>query len=261
MQGLVELEPQGNVVVVGNLHGRVNILKQIVEKSRLIKNFSRGTCFICTGDFVHALNERDYSIETIEYLSFLKERFPNRVFILLGNHEWSHVANVPIHSNGDNLNAKFMGLLEGEFGLKAGMKLREYASFFRTLPLAVRIGRMLISHAAPDMSIMDSSEFNSFDPLRIKSINDKFYPMLWACPKELLTDKGKEHTAYDEDDVELFLGRMEAGISVVSNENVNKFYQIGKQLIVNSMNGAYLELDMSRDYRTVKDLESAKRTV
>ncbi len=256
MRGLVELEPKGKAVVVADLHGRFQTLKQIIEKSQLIKNLSRDTYFICTGDFIHSFDERDCSVDTIEHLCFLKERFPNRVFVLLGNHEWSYIANVPIYRNGENLHERFLKGMESEFGLKAGMKLKEYASFFRAMPLAVRLGRMLISHAAPDMSIMDSDEFDSFDASAIKSPDDKFYPMLWAQPKAL----SKEGT-YDEDDIELFLGRMEAGISIVGHEGANKFFRFGRQLIVNSMGGAYLELEMGRNYRTVQDLESAKRAL
>ncbi len=259
MQGLIELEQKGNAIIVADLHGRFYVLKKIMEKSELIKNLARNTYFICTGDFIHAFGEKDYSIELIEQLSFLKERFPNRVFILLGSHEWSHIANAPVYK-GEDQRDSFLKLLNERFGFKAEMKLKEYTNFFRSLPIAVRIGRIFISHAAPDISIMDKSEFDKFDAARIKSPADKFYPLLWARPKKLgFTEK--EFAPYDEDDVELFLGRLGARISIVGHTQVNKFYQLGKQLIVNSMDGAYLELDLKKDYKTVEDLEGAKRIV
>ena len=259
MQGLIELDPGGKATVVTDLHGRLRVLKKIMEKSQLIKGLSRDTYFICTGDFIHAFGERDYSIELIEQLIFLKERFPSRVIILLGNHEWSHIVNAPVYKGSENQYENFLKLLNESFGLKADMKLREYITFFKSLPIAVKIGRIFISHAAPDTTIMDSSEFDKFDAGKIKSTADKFYPLLWARPKRL-GFKQKEFSPYEEDDVELFLSRLGCRISIVGHTEVDKFHKLGKQLIVNSLDGAYLELE-PKDYKTVEYLEGAKRTV
>lgn len=257
MQGLIKLEPKGKAVIVTDLHGRFHVLKKIMEKAQLIKNLSRDTYFICTGDFIHAFGEKDYSIDIIEQLTFLRERFPNKVFVLLGNHEWSHIVNAPVYKGEENQYENFIKLLNERFGLKAEMKLKEYVRFFKSLPIAVRIGSIFISHAAPDMSIMDEREFDKFDAALISPAT-KFYPLLWARPKDL---GFKERPVYVEDDVELFLRRLGLKISIVGHTEVNGFYSVGQQLIVNSMKGAYLELDLSKDYKRVEDLEAAKRVV
>jgi Icc-related predicted phosphoesterase len=257
MQGLIELPRRGKAVVVTDMHGSLRLFKAIMEKAQLIKNLSRGTYFICAGDFIHAAGEKDYSIELIEQLQFLKERFSSRVFVLLGNHEWSHISNVPIYKAGQNQYDTFLKLLKERFGTKAEMKLKEYVSFFRSLPIAAKAGSILVSHAAPDMSITDTHQFNDFDAGKIKSESDKFYNMLWARPKSL----GFEEGSYEDADIELFLGRLGMRLSIVGHTEVDGFYSIGQQMIVNSLSGNYLELDLEKNYKSVKDLEEAKRGI
>lgn len=259
MPGLVSLEPEGKAIVVTDLHGRFYMLKKIMEQAGVIKSLSNGNYFIVAGDFIHAYAEKDGSVKILEMLVYLKTRFQNNVLFLLGNHEWSHIVNKPVFKGPVNQTAEFVQLLKNHYGLKAEAKLKEFVSLFESLPVAARAGSILISHAAPDISVTGMDDFRYYNPRKILSPSDKFYPLLWARPKSF--SAAAEDSPYIDEDVELFLGRLGLSVSVVGHTPVSKFHQIGKQLIVNSLDGAYLEIDLSEKYKSVKDLEGSKRVV
>jgi protein phosphatase len=76
---LIELTPQGKVVFVGDTHGDLNATQQIIE--RYLKKPNR---IVFLGDYV---DRGDYSEENIYYLLQLKQRHPEDIFLLAGNHE------------------------------------------------------------------------------------------------------------------------------------------------------------------------------
>ncbi len=257
IHGAVTIEPAARAVIITDLHGRFYTLRKIMERADVVKHLSRGGCLVVAGDFIHAYDEKDGSIDVLETLIYLKNRFQDNVVLLLGNHEWSHVVNKHIHKGRVNQSGEFVKLLENRYGLKADAKLKEFVSFFSSLPIAARIGNILISHASPDMSVMNMEDFERFDAKKILTPYDRFYPLLFARPRSLGYTADKD-APYIDDDVELFLGRLGLSVSVVGHTRVDKFHSIGKQLIVNSLDGAYLELEPKK-YRSVEDLEEAKR--
>lgn len=259
MNSIITVESDAKAIVITDLHGKFYMLKKIMDQADVVKNLSRGNYLIVTGDFIHAYAEKDGSIDILEMLMYLKGRFENNVFLLLGNHEWSHIVGKPVYKGSVNQTAEFIQLLQNHYGLKVDAKLKEFVSFFASLQIAVRFGRMLISHAAPDLSVATMDDFRYYNPRKVLSPSDKFYPFLWARPKVLgytsVTD-----APYIDEDIELFLGRLGLSISIVGHTVVDNFYSLGKQLIVNSLDGAYLELEPKK-YKSVSDLEDAKRVV
>lgn len=257
--GLVTVEPGGKLIIITDLHGKFYLFKKIIDQADVVKSLSRGDYLIVAGDFIHASGEKDGSVEILEMLIYLKNRFENNVFLLLGNHEWSHIAGKPVFKGSVNQTAEFVKLLENHYGLKAEAKLKEFVSLFESLPIAARIGSLLISHAAPDLRVTSMDDFRYYNPRKILSPADKFYPLLWARPKSFST--AAEDSPYIDEDVELFLGRLGLSVSVVGHTPVDKFCKIGKQLIVNSLDGAYLDIDLTKKYKSVEDLEETKRVV
>lgn len=107
--------------------------------------------------------------------------------------------------------------------------------------------------------IKGKGDFEDYIPENVISPDNKFYGLLWARPA-ILDYTHFTYSPYDEKDIEEFLKIVASDISIVGHTPVDGFYKIGKQLIVNSLSGAYLEIDFSKKYRT-DDLNYAMKTV
>lgn len=254
---LVELPREGKAILVTDLHGDIDLFRRIAEKSKLMQNLGFKNYFICCGDFIHSYGKRDKSIELIETMIHLKNRYQKNVFIMLGNHEWSHITKTPVFKGTRNLYQEFLDSLKNNFGLKHEEKLKEYVRFFKSLHIAIKAGNLFISHAAPDR-LIELSDFKNYKPEKVLSPNDEFYSLLWARPSQLGYDN-EMYSPYDEFDVEIFLREMKADMSIVGHTPVMEPYKLGKQLIIHTASkGHYLELDLSKKY-TMGELEKCAR--
>ncbi|MFH0832585.1 MAG: metallophosphoesterase family protein [Candidatus Aenigmatarchaeota archaeon] len=249
---LIELPRRGRLILVTDLHGDIDLFKRIMEKSKLMMNLGMGNYFVCCGDFIHSYGKRDKSIELVETMIHLKSRYPKNVFILLGNHEWSHIIKTPVFKGDRNLYREFLDLMGIKFEFKHEEKMKEYTRFFKSLPIAVKASNLFVSHAAPD-KLIELSDFKNFTAEKVLTPRDKFYALLWARPSELDYSDAK-YSPYDEEDIEYFLEEMHTDISIVGHTPVLEPYRIGKQLIIHTASkGHYLELDLSKRY-TMEEL-------
>lgn len=83
---LIQLEPVGDALIIGDLHGNLESLKTILEDSGFLAKLEKqsDSCIICLGDYVD--RGRD-SAEILYVLLSLKLAFPKQVILLRGNHE------------------------------------------------------------------------------------------------------------------------------------------------------------------------------
>lgn len=162
---MVELPKSGKAIVVTDIHGNLFILNKLMEKA--IKELSFGNYFICCGDFLHSMGDKDKSIEIIEMLIYLKSRYPRNFIVLLGNHEWAHISGKPVYKGETNLKDGFIALLKEKYDTKWNEKYNQYKSFFKTLKIAARTGKTLISHAAPD-KLVTEEDFSNYNPESVR---------------------------------------------------------------------------------------------
>lgn len=83
--GLTELEIPENLVVVGDLHGDFQSLKQIMHDigfENFLSNTNNKIVFL--GDYV---DRGSSSIEVLHYVCDLKHKYPDSVVLMRGNHE------------------------------------------------------------------------------------------------------------------------------------------------------------------------------
>ncbi|XHH10020.1 MAG: metallophosphoesterase family protein [Candidatus Bathyarchaeia archaeon] len=83
---LVKLDPTGEALVVGDLHGDLTSLKTILEGSGVLAKMEKSpsACMVCLGDYV---DRGPNSAEVLYVLSNLKLAYPRQVILLRGNHE------------------------------------------------------------------------------------------------------------------------------------------------------------------------------
>jgi hypothetical protein len=155
---LVTLDSAEDVMVVGDLHGNVNAFRQILGEAALPKNPGRHLVLqeLVHGPWMYPDEAGDKSHQLVDLVSALKCQYPDRVHLILGNHELSELTGRPIGKNGVYLNTLFRQGLETAYGESAAAIEQAYHVLFAALPLAVRTpNRVFLCHTIPDAVDLD----------------------------------------------------------------------------------------------------------
>ena len=142
---LVEVPPVGEAIIVGDIHGDLESLTNILENSSFIEKANGGEdiLLIFLGDY----GDRGFYSPEVYYIVLkLKELFPQRVVLMRGNHEGPDDLLASPHDLPFHLNRKF-----GEKGSEVYLKLRE---LFNNLYNAVLIDEryILLHGGAPSQA-------------------------------------------------------------------------------------------------------------
>ncbi len=83
---LVHLTPEGEAIIVGDLHGDLDSLEKILDETNFLEKVSSGTetCLVFLGDYG---DRGPFSSEVYYVVLSLKTMFPENVILLQGNHE------------------------------------------------------------------------------------------------------------------------------------------------------------------------------
>ena len=91
--GIIEFPEDMTVVVLGDIHARVENLLRVLTEGGLLTSLEQDrACLVFLGDLVHSqevgeLEDMEPSILILDLFSMLKRRFPKNVFYVRGNHE------------------------------------------------------------------------------------------------------------------------------------------------------------------------------
>ena len=265
MGRVLRLPDRGRLLVCTDLQGCMRDYETIVARFHELMDEANGQAHLLfTGDMVHGphidehewpefLGEyyRDQSAELMREFVELKRSHPSQVHALLGNHEHGHI--------GGPHTAKFaldeVALLEAMMGDEGAAWLRNVLG---ELPLvAIAPCGAVFTHGAPAATIagtadieaaaLDSSSWGSpTDILEVPVIG----PILWArsakpeVARAFARALGGRFTIYGHDVIP-------TGFERVGNE----------QMVVSTSFGVfdhakvYIDLDLSRSYQGVQDLE------
>lgn len=166
---LIQLgEAAEEVMVVGDLHGNLNGFRAALKLAALDRSPHR---HLVLQELVHGPEEAGYpgdggdrSHQLVDVVATLKCQYPDRVHVILGNHELSEITGRVIGKNGRVLNRDFRKGIGTCYGEDADEIYRAYQEFFRAMPLGVRTrNRVLICHTIPDGSDLDALDL---EPLR-----------------------------------------------------------------------------------------------
>lgn len=150
----------GEAIFIGDTHGDFSATRYIAN--RFIKNSDKYLIFL--GDYIDREPEPSGSFFNLLYLCLLKIHFPDRVFLLKGNHEAHYSVFCSPYEFEENLIDIF-----GNHGFKIHNIVTE---FFREIPLMLKTGNGIIaSHAGFPM------HGQSIDD---KSRKDLIIDILWA---------------------------------------------------------------------------------
>jgi len=256
---LIELKPQEEALIVGDLHGDLESLIQILKESSFLQKMKQNSnaVLIFLGDYG---DRGKYSKEVYYTVLKLKLLFPEQVILMRGNHEGPEDLMASPHDLPMEFQMKFAEKWKGAY-----LEIRE---LFECLYNAVLVeGRYLMIHGGL--------------PLQAKTIEDLAYAhalhpkqsfledMLWSDPNEIV----KEVCASPRGAGKLFgekitneaLRRFNAKILIRGHEPCAEGFKIdhnGKILTLFSRKGppyfnaygAYLDLSLSEKFENAKQL-------
>src|SRR5436309_10343991 len=149
------------VFATGDLHGNIANFRQILAKADLRAHPRRHLVLqeLIHGPF-HYPNGGDKSHQLLDLLSALKCQYPDRVHMLLGNHELAQWTGQWIAKGEHDLNDLFFRGVKYAYGARAAEVYDAYRRMLAGVPLAVRTpNRVFLCHSLPS-----GSRLATFDP-------------------------------------------------------------------------------------------------
>jgi hypothetical protein len=162
---VIVLEHAEDVMVVGDLHGNLPAFRKALAVAALEQNPRR---HLVLQELVHEINKHDEdrpdrSHRLVDLVSALKCQYPDRVHLILGNHELSELTGRIIGKDGQALNLRFRQGMDLTYGPRTHEVYEAYLAFFAALPLAVRTpNRVFICHTLPDGPFLDALDLELY---------------------------------------------------------------------------------------------------
>jgi hypothetical protein len=158
---LVSLPPAGLMIAAGDLHGHRRNFERIITFADLENNPHR---HLLLQEIIHGGPENSHG-ECLSYTVLLdavryKLRFPDRVHIIMGNHDTAFISDAEVMKNGKEMNRSMCSAMEREYGDQSEQVKLAMKRFLFSQPLAVRCeNRIWFSHSLPGNRRADQ-----FDP-------------------------------------------------------------------------------------------------
>ena len=168
---LIELRDAEDLLVAGDMHGHLPNFQHVYQSADLAHHPRRHLVLqeVVHGKFRYPRGG-DKSHQLLDLFCALKNQFPARVHLLMGNHELAQGTDHPIIKADEDLNALFIEGVDEAYGRRSAEIYGAYRELFAVLPLAIRTEhRILLCHSLP--SARHAEKF-SFDLLR----NDESSP-------------------------------------------------------------------------------------
>jgi hypothetical protein len=185
--GVVTLDTADEVLVVGDLHGNIPAFRKVFEIAALARNPGR---HLVLQELVHGLrvypdDGGDRSHQLVDLVAALKCQFPDRVHLILGNHELSELTGRSIGKNGVELNAHFRQGVATAYAPRDEEVYRAYLALFAALPLAVRTpNRVFLCHTVPDPVDLDNLDLGLLKaetwPAEAMARHGTVYALTWG---------------------------------------------------------------------------------
>jgi len=256
---LVKLEPLGEAVVIGDLHGDLESLVSILESSGFTQKMARrkDAILIFLGDYG---DRGAYSAEVYYAVLTLKLAFPEQIVLLRGNHEGPEDLLASPHDLPMQFQFRFK-----EKWKTAYSKIRELFAYLYNAVLVEERYLMVHGGLSPNInSIQDLAHANMTHPEQ-EFLED----LLWSDPNDMVKDvlhsprgAGK---LFGKKVTENALKKMNAKILIRGHEPCEEGFKInhdGKVLTLFSRKGspyfneygAYLCLPLSEKIESAKQL-------
>lgn len=173
---VISLPSKGSLIVTGDIHGHRRNFERIVTFADLKNNPER---HILLQEIIHGGPEdgegRCLSFELLFDVVRYKLDFPDRVHLIMGNHDTAFINNSRVMKAGKEMNASMRLALDRKFSEQSEDIKLALKQFLFSQPLAVRCpNRIWVSHSLPADRFLDKFDMKIFD--RQLKINDVVRP-------------------------------------------------------------------------------------
>jgi protein phosphatase len=256
---LIKLNPEGEALIVGDLHGDLESLVYVLKESSFLKKMklAGNTFLIFLGDY----GDRGlFSAEVYYTVLRLKLLFPEQVILMRGNHEGPKDLMADPH----DLPMQF----EARFGIKWEQAYVKTLGLFEFLCNAVLVKeRMIMIHGGlpQQLSSVEELAFAHKTHPKQRFLED----MLWSDPDDTVnrtvpSPRGAGQL-FGPDVTKDVLGKLGVQVLVRGHESCEEGFRInhgGKVLTLFSRkgppyfntHGAYLQLPLSRRFENAEQL-------
>jgi hypothetical protein len=151
--GIVAPPGADEVLVVGDLHGNIPAFKKVLTLAALDRNPGRHLVLqeLIHGKVMYPDDAGERSHQLLDVTSALKCQYPDRVHVILGNHELSELTGRIIGKDGKALNMLFRQGIKTAYGAASEEIYEAYKGLFAAMPLAIRTAnRVFVCHTIPD---------------------------------------------------------------------------------------------------------------
>ena len=187
------IEPPGavEIMVVGDLHGNLPAFKKALALAALDRNPRRHLVLqeLVHGKLMYPDEKGDRSHQLVDVVAALKCQYPDRVHVILGNHELSELTGRIIGKDGKALNLLFRQGIKTAYGTAADEIYEAYKGLFSAMPLAVRTAnRVFVCHTLPDEDELDRLDLSLLAadvwPPEAMQRRGTIYAMTWGRDTE-----------------------------------------------------------------------------
>jgi len=178
--GFYEIVDYDEVVVVGDLHGDLDALIEILEDTKLLEKItSTKVIALFLGDYI---DRGDKQVETIASILALKEAFPDNILLLRGNHEPPPLLYPYPHD--------FPYVLIHRYGEAGSVLYDLFMKLFQKLGIAARIpGEVLFLHGGPTRRVLEARSFEEAFTIGYPCVDDAVLEeVLWSDPVNGITE-------------------------------------------------------------------------
>ncbi|HUX02216.1 MAG: hypothetical protein WBD63_01210 [Phycisphaerae bacterium] len=182
---VMELPAEGDLVILGDLHGDRENLDRVLGWARLHRH--RDRCIVFQ-ELIHGgpADEQggDSSFWLLEEVASLKCIFRSRVQVVLSNHDLAELTGSRITKAGEPVSDQFRRGVRNAYGPNCQAVLEAYRRFLAALPLAVSTPNgLFISHSTPEPKALEDFDYSIFDRPLVPGDyrrGTSLYEMVWG---------------------------------------------------------------------------------
>ncbi len=262
------IEAPGLLIATGDLHDNPLHLARLVHAAGMGPDAIEGSPgpHLTLHEIIHPprlINGMDFSFRALMRVAALKAAFPERVHVLLGNHELAQVVGTAIMKDGVKYLEAFDEGLDTAYGGKSDDVRAAIREFVMSMPIALRCvcpgpdgspgGRhILCSHSVPSPGTMGRFDptilSRDLEPRDYEPLRGSAYTMVWG-------------RAHDAELLEDLVERWGINLFIIGHEKAERGIRVipPNAIVLNSDHdeGVYLPIDLS----TPPTLDEAVRRV
>ena len=249
---VIHLPAEGNLIITGDIHGHRRNFERMVNYADLDNNPDR---HIVLQEIIHGGPEDSnggclsYQLlfEAVRY----KLSFPDRVHIIMGNHDTAWINNSEVMKDGREMNRAMREAMEREFEQTCDDVILVMRQFLFSQPLAVRCeNRIWISHSLPSDRYL--KKFNPKILGKKLKINDVVRP-----GSAYLLTWGRKHS---QKLLDKMADLLDVDIFILGHQPQEQGWtQAGDNLIIiasNHNHGCLIPIDLTQSYTIERLIDS-----